>query len=652
MDDNTIYEGPNDYTAPAPDKQNDNPVVGHISTLFDSWSASRSQMEEHWLEYYRAWRCIQDANDKTRKHERSQIKIPATKEAVNNAADAVFDVLFSSRPYFRIQPQYVDLTGIEPQAAQFELDLRAKRSEKIGKYIAYLHQQEGFTGKVHQAVIEMCIYGTVVGRMLARPKTNRVTRRKQTEQVIMAPDGSILDTFPVEEFENIEQTVTRPELQHIPLENFYIDPSATTVDDGVGVIVRSWQRAHQLRQMKKLGVIDHTIDEAQTASRTASGGGEDELRERKATYFGLDIQTGVGSVELWEYWGWLDSELLEQVGFKDYDKDDGGCEVCVIIADRRWLLKLSKNPHYSGQRPFMKANFEKVPGEFYGIGIAEISSGPQKALNATVRSRLDNKALAINTMFGLNADKFLPGQNLSTYPGKAFLFRGDPKESLFPLVVPDVTSGTYQEAQEYERYVQSAHGISRMVGGMPAKRGEMTATEISMLMGQASTRLKVLVKTFEDDFMAPALRWYTRIILQHMDSSEMFALFNQNEQSVSYETITPEDISEDYEFIPQGIHTINAQQEAQRRITFLQLTANPVDMQIVNRAYLLKKVYETFDFDDNDAAIIAQPDPQMPQMLQQAQGVPGSPSAPQPDVGAGSGGEMVPQGNPTGEPEI
>jgi hypothetical protein len=620
MDDIT-YGNP-DFKVTKKQHDGDNPVVADITTCFEDWRSARSSLEESWMEYYRSWRCIQDAQDSTRSSERSQLKIPATKEAVNNAADSMFEILFAPRPYFRIQPQYVDLTGFDPALAAMELNMRAQRAEKIGKYIAYLHQREHFQNKVHQAIIEGCLYGTVIGRIIAKPRLNKSSRKRRIEQPIKGPDGQVFDVIETNTVDNFEQRVIHPFLQHVPLENFYIDPSATEVNEGKGVIVRSWQKRFQLNQLKAEGVIDLLPGEESTPEN-------DELRHRKQAYMGLEVQTTPDDVELLEYWGWMDAETLDKVGFKDYDKDLGGTEICAIIADKQWLLKLTKNPHYSGERPFVKANFEKVPGEFYGIGIGEISSGPQRALDATVRSRLDNKALSINTMYGINVDKFLPGQNLKTYPGKAFLFRGDPREALMPMVTPDVTGGSYQEAIEYERYIQSAHGISRMVGGMPSKRGEQTATEISQLMGAANTRLKMLVKSFEDDFIAPALRWYTRIILQNMDSTEMFTMLDNESGAVMYESITPEDIAEDFDFVPQGSYSLNSQQELQRRISFLQLTANPVDMQFVNRQYLLKKIYETFDFDDNDVAVLGQVPPQQQALAQQQQpgGTPGQPSA-------------------------
>jgi len=639
MADNLTYGNPS-FTVKKETNELANPVVEHINKKFEDWRSARSTLEEYWIMWYRAWRCIQTREDAQRKSEKSQIKIPATKEAVNNAADALFDILFANRPYFRIAPQFVDLTGVAPEIAAKELDDRAKRAELIGKYIAYLHMREKYPSKVREAIIEMCIYGTVIGRIVARPVVNKALKKTRIEQPIKDDDGNILDMFQTDDVQKFEQRVVHPALQHIPIENCYVDPASTTIDDGEGLIIRSWVKDFKLRQLLKDGVIDVLPGEHVTPEF-------DEIRERKLNYFGLDIFTRDNDVELFEYWGWMEAEMLDKVGFKDYDKDVGGAEICAIVANKRWLLKLVKNPNYSGERPFVKAVFEKVPGEFYGIGIAEISQGPQAALDATVRSRMDNKALSINQMMGLNVDNFLPGQNLKTYPGKTFLFRGSPKDNLMPLVMPDITSGSYQESNEYERYIQSAHGISRMVGGMPAKRGEQTATEISMLMGGANTRLKVLVKTFEDDFVASALKWYTRIILQHMEDTEMFTIFDSQNGQVRYETITPEDIAGDFDFVPQGTTAINSQQEIQQRIQFLQLTANPMDIQFVNRKYLLKKVYEAFDFNDADIAMLQEPAPlPNPELAGGGQGSPpGAPKQQQP--GTQLNQPSLPGGQPT-----
>jgi len=609
-------------------------LVDFVVSKFSAWSDARSQLAEKWQEYYRIWRCIEDARDQTRNGdttrtmERSRIKIPVTKEAINNAADAMFQIIFGSRPFFKIKPQVVDLNGMDQASAAQLMESKSQRAKKITNYMRYLTEKERFSTKGHAALIELCVYGTTIGQIVAEPKINRATRKTKTVQPIYAEDNqTVLDQIEFEQIENLEQKVIYPKLMHIPLENFYTDPSAVDIQTAEGCLVRSLKKTFELVKLKQGGVIDRLPE------KTGNMNGEQDMgenREERLSEMGITNETSPLDNEILEFWGWVPTEILDEAKVS-HNREDGGAEMCIIIANKHDLLKAEPNPHYSGERPFVKGVFEQIPGEFYGSGIVEAAYGPQKALDATVRSRIDNKALAINQVFGINTDKFLPGQNLNLYPGKCLLFRGDPRESLFPLQMPDVTSGSYHDAQEYERYIQYAPGISRMLGGMPAKGGEQTATEVSLLVGQANMRIKQLVKTFEDDYVIPVLTWYSRIILQWMEYSEMFTMLDSKTGAVTFEEITPEDIQEDYEFVAMGSIALNAQHEMQKRIQMLQLTSNPVDMQIVNRPYQIQKIYEAQDLDDTEVGLMLQPSPQQQAMVQQTNqpvGQPGQPGQP------------------------
>lgn len=606
------------------DERADVPLVGHLIGRFTDWEQARSSLEDKWDEYYRTWRCIEDSADKTRESERSQLKIPATKEAINNAVDSVFQIVVGTDPFFKLDPITPIAPNLPPMITMSIVEQKANQARIVEAYIRWIMQKDGFESKVHEALTSLAIYGTTVARVIAKPYSTRTTQREpMTGQPIP-----------------IDQTIIRPCLEHIPIQNFYIDPFTPTIKDAEGVFVKTFKKSYELQRLVKAGVISNLPPDLGTAPN-------DEIREDRLARVGISTKPGSEDVELLEYWGYapLDqlTDLPEFIPTPEFVENGGG-EIVAIIANRKHLLSVQPNPFYSQERPFVKDCYEEVPGEFYGIGIVEIASGPQKALDASVRSRIDNKALSINQLFALNVDKFLPGQNLSLYPGKTFLFRGDPRESLLPITVPDVTSSTYNDAAEYERYIQSAHGISRIVGGMPAKRGEQTATEVSMLMTQSNSRIKTIVKSFEDNFMEPVLRWYVRIAFQFLNQPEIFRLFNG--QLVQ---ITPADITEDFDFMPLGSVALNNKQEFQKRMSILQATANPVDMQFVNRPYLIKKAYETLNLNDTDIAILGQPPIQQQLMAQQPQpgqqppqtGQPPMPSAnPAPMflTGAGEGG--------------
>ena len=207
--------------------------------------------------------------------------------------------------------------------------------------------------------------------------------------------------------------------------------------------------------------------------------------------------------------------------------------------------------------------------------------------------------------------------------GKVFLFHGDPKEALFPIVVPDVTASIYRDTATMQQVIQSAHGVSPMLGGRSTKGGEQTATEVSMLMAQSTSKIKTIVERFERTVIVPLIKWYVRIMLQYLNEAEIFAITDPATGGVEFKTITPDDVAQDYEFIPRGVLKMQAANEGQKYAQALQLSANPIDAQNVNRKYLWQKFYESFGLDDLQAAILTTPPVQQPMLPQ-----PGQPGLP------------------------
>ena len=113
--------------------------------------------------------------------------------------------------------------------------------------------------------------------------------------------------------------------------------------------------------------------------------------------------------------------------------------------------------------------------------------------------------------------------------------------------------------------------------------------------------------------------------------------------------------------MPLGLIAMAMRDRVTKTMNFLQTTANPTDGPIVNRAYLLKKVWEGLGFNDADMVIA---NPQQAQEQAAAQALPGAVAgimgaeapgmAPSPTPMAPEGGsqpsEVLPMSAPGGTP--
>jgi len=212
------------------------------------------------------------------------------------------------------------------------------------------------------------------------------------------------------------------------------------------------------------------------------------------------------------------------------------------------------------------------------------------------------------------------------YPGKLLQVTTDPREVLSFLQIPDVTGSTYPASAEYERWIQSSHGVQPSVGGRPSKTGEQTATEVSSLMGQAVALIKEISRSFENTVLEPTLRWYARILFQFPNPEEQFVVLGPN-GAAALQSIESTDIASDMEFIPMGVIQTEMAQQGQKILAVLQATANPLDAPWVNRPLLIQRYFESMGFADARELVIAPPVHPMIQSMMQAQMMQGGPGA-------------------------
>lgn len=612
-------------------------LAAHVSSRWSAWKADRESLEEKWKFWYRQWRCVEDPQDKTmvgnktRDMERSQIKMPATKEAVNIFLDAAMQIIFASEDFFDIFPRN-------------NLPDTVARSLLLKKYMRYLFDHERFPEKIESFLTQMAVYGWCPLKVEPSIEIKQRTVKMEEFDDVGTPTGS--RSIVVQ-----ETTIFRPSTRIPHVENFVVNPTATNIDDAEGCIERSVVFFSDLLDMERKGLVDSaaisSLRGKASSESDSSGVTVDEDQRDRLSHSGIyPSETNNDQTELFDWWGYVTQDILDEAGIGELG-ENGGAEMHILCCAGHTTLKASLNPYAMKKRPFMACSFEPIPGEFYGMGICEAAEGPQRALDATIRSRIDNKALAINQIFGINVNKMIPGQNLKLYPGKSFLFNGPPGEALYPMAIPDVTNGSYVEAQEFERYVQHATGISRIMGGMPSKAGEQTASEVQTLVQRSSGRIRRIVKRFENSIMEPLLRWYYQILFETMNVGEAFRVTNDQTGAQSIIQITPDDVEGDYDFIPQASISMANQAKLAKMMQFMAQAANPILGQFVNWPYMLKKVYDGMGFVDADQALLLQPPP----MQMVPGGLPNigtqpSPMGPTPQPGGAVGTQGPPM--PTG----
>ncbi len=446
-----------------------------------SWVVDKvTQWEDHrntnylgkWDEYYRIWRGIWASEDKTRSSENSRLVAPATQQAIEATVAELEEAIFGGDKFFDIRDDVND---------QDSTDIKVVR----------MNLQEDFDrAKVKDAIVEALLNAAIYGTGIAKISVDEEVGKKLGESAI--PDTLTTDTVVYEE----DMTTVR--IDPLTPKEFAIDPSATSIDEALGVAQVVIKPKYEIIE----GMRDGIYEDKPIGSYDKADLGFDEENDSRSD--------DDDKVKITEYWGRVPKKYLNggQGSLDDqfdYDEDEL-VEAVVIIANDYAVLKATENPYLMGDRPFVSFQMDRVPNKFWGRGIAEKGYNPQKALDAELRSRIDALALTTHPMMGVDATRLPRGVKFEVKAGKTILTNGDPRQTLMPLNFGQVAQSTFTEAAELERMVQMGTGAMDSATSGAANPRNNTASGMSMLQAASIKRQKRTIMNFQENFLIPLIK--------------------------------------------------------------------------------------------------------------------------------------------------
>ena len=439
-------------------------VMAKVEDWGDYYETNYSQKHE---EYYRLWRGIWAAEDKTRNSERSQIIAPALQQAVESNVAEIEEATFGRGKYFDIKDNMGDS---ETEDIMF---LRKKLHEDFDM------------AKIRRDVSECLINSAVFGNGIGEVVLEEINEMKPATEEVM---GGSMEAVGV----NIsKRTVVR--LRPILPQNFRIDPVATNVEEALGVAIDEFVSSHLVEQLQESGVY------------------RDGYLGNASEDFDLEPDSELtvhqdDKVRLTKYYGLVPRHLLEQE--LDYELDDDEkesyyVESVVIIGNESVLLKAEPSPYMMKDRPVVAFPWDVVPSRFWGRGVCEKGYNSQKALDAELRARIDALALTVHPMLAMDATRIPRGTKPEIRAGKILLTNGDPKEIINPFNFGNVSQITFAQAQALQTMVQQSTGAVDSSGVGGSINGEATAAGISMSLGAIIKRHKRTLINFQESFLIP-----------------------------------------------------------------------------------------------------------------------------------------------------
>jgi len=263
-----------------------------------------------------------------------------------------------------------------------------------------------------------------------------------------------------------------------------------------------------------------------------------------------------------EFWGTVSGKLLIEWGA------EGDIDPAVQYQANCWkigkhVIKAVINPDNLGRKPYHVTSWAKNPEWIWGEGLLEFAGPIEDALNAIVRAMINNIAIASGPMAEVDKDRV--DSKIPIYPWRQIESSSMQMKSEGPAVVyyqPQMHAGELIQAWQFfgrllDEMTVPAYAQGASQSGVTAG----TATVFTQLLAAASRSIKAVVNNIDDDIITPYIQM----------------CYDYNMKFTDDDTIKG-----DARVVAKGVAGLSArEQAAQRKVEFLQVTANPLFSQIL-----------------------------------------------------------------------
>jgi len=470
-------------------------IIDTLSAEMVKREAWRRLYEMLWWNLYSLYMC---GNRTSTTPTRSKIYVPIAFQLVEIATPKLISFMSTNDSLFDVQPQDIKDQAIADNIKNLITDQLEKNK--------FSHTYESF-------VKQLLLYGTSYFYVDYKVKWDWVWERVPKKTTTVDEFGINTTTIDYVNQKSYKITERRPNLTWLDILDVFPQQDHPTVEDQYpGVCIRRFMDRKEFE--RKCEGPQPYFGNKEAALATGTSNKFQQSRQFRKVARGEISTVQSTDVELLEWW-------------MKYDLDgDGIDEECqIIICNRTVVVRAVSNPYYHQKRPLIKVCFCKVPGEWYGIGLIEPVVSLINQLTTIRRQRLDNITLILNRMWKVKSTADIDPTKLVASPNGIILV--DDMGDVMPLDIPDVTSSSYQDANQILSDIFSATVPQSLTGSIDDMKGtgSIGVGAVRANISQALEKFATAAKAIEDDGIKPILNMFYSLDLQYLNTDEIIRAF-------------------------------------------------------------------------------------------------------------------------------
>lgn len=422
---------------------------------------------------------------------RMPLHSPEPFKIVETLHPRVMRALFGSEPWFK-------LYGLDDHD-----DPAARRQEALCRH---QFREMDYIQRASRFVRNGLIYGTAVQKCFWKQEIRDVAYRSAVRE----PDPRMPGTqrLAVKKVERRELVFDGNMVEEVPIFDVFGPPTASSGQDAEWLADRSLWPFFRIREMGQQG---HWLNLSELKDEPGDDGSshDDEHKERKAYSYGIydaheaKVSPHVGHLQVIDWWGPLDI---------DGNGQEVPCNVVLIDPQRRKLpVRVTRNPYWHGQKPYQVWRWTDLTEELFGIGSIEMVARLSVEKDTKRMLSMSATQIAANPMLAVSDEANIADDQLVASPGRILRVPGDPRTSIMPVHVPQVSDAAVKAENLLTMDIRETAGTTSPLMGSQSPVGSSsdTATQHMSEVDQAQQRLTGPIGNFEREVLTPLLHQMT-----------------------------------------------------------------------------------------------------------------------------------------------